>query len=74
MRRRAALAGALSLLLLAGIGTLVVPAGAGPSDPTIAFGAYAKPRNGQTDQQAVSSLENSIGRRLGLIRVFDFWD
>jgi Glycosyl hydrolase family 26 len=75
MRRRAALAFTLSLLLCAvGAGMLTAPAGAGPSDPTIAFGAYAKPRSGQTNQQAVTSLEGSIGRQLALVRVFDLWD
>ena len=74
MRRRTALAGTLSLLLCVGVGLLAAPAGAGPSDPTIALGAYANPRSGQTNQQAVTSLESSIGRQLALVRVFDLWD
>ncbi len=33
----------------------------------LAFGAYAKPRNGQSERQAVEALEAQIGRKLAVV-------
>ncbi len=44
-----------------------------PADP-VALGAYAKPRNGQSERQAVEALEAQIGRKLEVVRVFETWD
>jgi hypothetical protein len=38
------------------------------------FGAAVKPRSGQTKIGAVQSLENEIGRKLRLVRVYDLWN
>ena len=44
-----------------------------PDDP-IRWGAYVKPRSGQTQQTAVEAFEEMVGRPLGAVRVFDSWD
>ena len=41
---------------------------------TVFFGAWVKPRGSQTHQQAVSSLEADIGRRLSIDHVYHGWD
>jgi hypothetical protein len=38
------------------------------------FGAAVKPRSGQTKIGAVQALENKIGRKLRLVRVYDLWN
>ena len=75
-RRRvgAVIAAALVALLLAGaVGA--PPSSAQQTTPEpLAFGAYAKPRNGQSERQAVEALEAQIGRKLAVVRVFETWD
>jgi hypothetical protein len=44
-----------------------------PAEP-LAFGAYAKPRNGQSERQAVEALETQMGRKFSVVRVFETWD
>lgn len=51
---------------------LAVPAGAGI--PPLLFGAFPEPRNGLTPQQAVLQLESTLGRKLAVVREYDFWD
>ena len=51
---------------------LAPPAGA--TTPPLLFGAYPKPLNGLTPQQAVVKLESTIGRDLAVVREYDFWD
>jgi hypothetical protein len=42
------------------------PAGAGPNDPTVLFGARPEPGN----QQGTTALESQIGRKLAAIRAY----
>jgi Glycosyl hydrolase family 26 len=61
----------LSLATAVAATVLVVgPAGAGPTDPTVLFGARPEPGT----QQGTTALETQIGRRLGAIRVYYNWD
>jgi hypothetical protein len=46
------------------------PAGAGPNDPTVLFGARPEPGN----QQGTTALESQIGRQLAAVRVYYNWD
>jgi hypothetical protein len=46
------------------------PAGAGPNDPTVLFGARPEPGT----QQGTTALEGKIGRRLAAVRVYYNWD
>jgi hypothetical protein len=46
------------------------PAGAGPNDPTVLFGARPEPGN----QQGTTALEGQIGRQLAAVRVYYNWD
>lgn len=41
---------------------------------TVLFGAAVKPRSGQSQQQAVQSLESKLGVRLDAYREFRLWD
>ena len=70
----AVIAAALVAVLLAGaVGA--PPSSAQQTTPEpLAFGAYAKPRNGQSERQAVEALEAQIGRKLAVVRVFETWD
>ncbi|MCU1361457.1 MAG: domain containing protein [Ilumatobacteraceae bacterium] len=54
-------------------GAMPVQAAEVPSAP-LAFGAYAKPRNGQTERSAVEAYETQVGRKLAVVRVFETWD
>jgi Glycosyl hydrolase family 26 len=65
-----------TLVLAAGILTAGIPgpASAGPTDPTVIFGAHAAQRAGQTKDQAVSAFETQLGRKLALVRVYYLWD
>jgi hypothetical protein len=45
-----------------------------PNQPTLIWGAFARPVSGQSSQQAVQSLETKVGRQLGAVRVFLLWD
>ncbi|HJW60938.1 MAG TPA: glycosyl hydrolase, partial [Actinomycetota bacterium] len=49
---------------------LAAPAGAGPNDPTVLFGARPEPGT----QQGTTALEGKIGRRLATVRVYYDWD
>src|SRR5438309_10336938 len=66
--------------LLLGVVGLATPASAtlsaegSPSQPHVMLGAYPKARNGQTQQQAVTDLESSLGRSLALVREYDRWN
>lgn len=62
------------LLCSAWLAASAVPAGAGPNDPTIVFGAATKALSGQTQPQAVTETENKIGRALAMVRVYYLWD
>jgi hypothetical protein len=42
--------------------------------PKVVFGAFVKPRSGQTELSAVTALENKLGRKLAVVRMFDRWD
>jgi hypothetical protein len=50
------------------------PLGAGPTDPTVVFGAATVPRGGETKVQAITNLETQLGRKLALVRVYYLWD
>lgn len=47
--------------------------GAAEADGVL-FGAYAQPRGGQSDIQAVQALESSLGSKLPIVRDFTKWD
>lgn len=49
-------------------------AAATASSRTVLLGAWVKPREGQTHQQAVAGLETDIGRRLSVDHVYHGWD
>jgi Glycosyl hydrolase family 26 len=57
-------------LAVAATGLVAAPAGAGPNDPTVLFGARPEPGN----QQGTTALEGSIGRKLAAIRIYYNWD
>ena len=56
-------------LAVVGVG-LAGPAGAGPGDPTVLFGARPEPAT----QQGTTALETQIGRKLAAVRVYYSWD
>ncbi|MGE3587945.1 MAG: glycosyl hydrolase [Ilumatobacteraceae bacterium] len=58
---------------MSGVGSSSTPASAATAGP-IAFGAYAKPRNGQSERQAVEAFEAQAGRKLEVVRVFETWN
>jgi hypothetical protein len=70
MRKRVLLLGVLVLSLAVTAAGLATPAGAGPNDPTMLFGARPEPGT----QQGTTTLEGKIGRRLAAIRVYYNWD
>jgi hypothetical protein len=70
MRKRVLLLGVLVLSLAVTAAGLATPAGAGPNDPTVLFGARPEPGT----QQGTTTLEGKIGRRLAAIRVYYNWD
>ena len=70
MRKRVLLLGVLVLSLAVTAAGLATPAGAGPNDPTVLFGARPEPGT----QQGTTTLEGRIGRRLAAIRVYYNWD
>jgi hypothetical protein len=65
---------AVALLCSAWAGVGAGPAGAGPNDPTVVFGAAVKNLSGQTQQQAVTEFETQLGRPLTMVRVYYLWD
>lgn len=72
MRHRTAASVLLAVVMVA---TSVLPAsGVDPATPTIAWGAYAAVRTGQTQQSAVTSLQGNVGRELAVSREFLLWD
>ena len=70
MRKRVQLLTVLVLSLAVASAGLAAPAGAGPNDPTVLFGARPEPGT----QQGTTSLEGKIGRRLATVRVYYNWD
>jgi hypothetical protein len=70
MGKRVLLLGVLVLSLAVTAAGLATPAGAGPNDPTVLFGARPEPGT----QQGTTTLEGKIGRRLAAIRVYYNWD
>jgi hypothetical protein len=70
MRKRAWLLTVLVLSLAVASAGLAAPAGAGPNDPTLLFGARPEPGT----QQGTIALEGKIGRRLAAVRVYYNWD
>ena len=70
MRKRAWLLTVLVLSLAVASAGLAAPAGAGPNDPTVLFGARPEPGT----QQGATALEGKIGRRLAAVRVYYNWD
>jgi hypothetical protein len=70
MRKRVLLLTVLVLSLAVASAGLAAPAGAGPNDPTVLFGARPEPGT----QQGTTSLEGKIGRRLATVRVYYNWD
>ena len=70
MRKRVLLLTVLLLSLAVASAGLAAPAGAGPNDPTVLFGARPEPGT----QQGTTSLEGKIGRRLATVRVYYNWD
>src|SRR5919198_5464456 len=52
----------------------ITQASAVSSQPKIIFGPSAGSRAGEPQQQAVTNIENEIGRRLAAVRVFKRWD
>ena len=70
MRKRVLLLGVLVLSLAVTAAGLATPAGAGPNDPTVLFGARPEPGT----QQGTTTLEGKIGRRLAAVRVYYNWD
>ncbi|MBI5088423.1 MAG: hypothetical protein HZB15_06050 [Actinobacteria bacterium] len=59
--------------VMSGVGSTPNTASAATAGP-IAFGAYAKPRHGQSERQAVEAFEAQAGRKLEVVRVFETWD
>jgi hypothetical protein len=71
MTKRPRLLAPLCLALaVVATGLAAAPAGAGPNDPSVLFGARPEPGN----QQGTTTLEAQAGRRLGAIRVYYNWD
>jgi hypothetical protein len=70
MRKRVLLLGVLVLSLAVTAAGLATPAGAGPNDPTVLFGARPEPGT----QQGTTTLEGKIGRRLAAVRAYYNWD
>jgi len=70
MRKRVLLLTVLLSSLAVASAGLAAPAGAGPNDPTVLFGARPEPGT----QQGTTSLEGKIGRRLATVRVYYNWD
>jgi hypothetical protein len=70
MRKRAWLLTVLVLSLAVASAGLAAPAGAGPNDPTVLFGARPEPGT----QQGTTTLESRIGRRLAAVRVYYNWN
>jgi hypothetical protein len=75
-RRRLHAVSALCLLL----GALIFPplapstAAVDPGAPTMVFGSYVERRGTQTEAEALTAFEQTIGRTLGTVRVFERWD
>lgn len=68
---------ALSVAVLLVAALLAPMPGAGPAGASggpVVFGAAQAAYSGATSQQAVTSLESSIGRPLAAIRIYDNWD
>jgi PKD repeat protein len=73
-RWKVGVAAALAVASVLGVVDMRAPAAtAGDGLAPLAFGAFPQPRNGQTPQQAVTALENTIGRPLEVVRVFETW-
>jgi hypothetical protein len=70
MRKRVWLLTVLVLSLAVASAGLAAPAGAGPNDPTVLFGARPEPGT----QQGTTALEGKIGRRLATVRIYYNWD
>jgi glycosyl hydrolase family 26 len=70
MSKHARLMVLLCLTVAVAASGLAVPAGAGPNDPTVLFGARPEPGN----QAGTTALEAKIGRQLGAIRIYYTWD
>jgi len=68
--------GRVLLLVTIVCGALVVPgvAGAGPNDPTVLFGAYAKPTGGQSQQAALEDWEDAAQRQAAVVREYLTWN
>jgi hypothetical protein len=47
---------------------------AADSPNALVFGAFPRPKGGDTQQEATEELEAQIGRRLETVRVFETWD
>ena len=70
MRKRVLLLTVLVLSLAVVSAGSPRPPGAGPTDPTVLFGARPEPGT----QQGTTALESKIGRRLAAIRIYYNWD
>jgi hypothetical protein len=70
MRKRVLLLVVLVLALAVTAAGLAAPAGAGPNDPTVLFGARPEPGT----QQGTTALQGKIGRQLAAVRVYYNWD
>ncbi|HEY6709724.1 MAG TPA: hypothetical protein VJB61_19285, partial [Actinomycetota bacterium] len=70
MRKRVLLLTVLLVSLALASAGLAAPAGAGPNDPTVLFGARPEPGT----QQGTTSLEGKVGRRLAAVRVYYNWN
>ena len=71
-RRR--VAGAIAVLLLSAATMVWWSARADALGNGIAFGAYAAPVNGLTNQTAFEKLERQLGSKLPMVRTFSDWD
>jgi hypothetical protein len=65
-------AGAADLTPAARPGTTVAPASS--TTAKVVFGAFVKPRTGQTQLSAITALETKLGRKLAVVRMYDHWD
>jgi Glycosyl hydrolase family 26 len=70
MRKRVLLPTVLLVSLAMASAGLAAPAGAGPNDPTVLFGARPEPGTAT----GTTALEGRLGRRLAAVRVYYNWD
>jgi hypothetical protein len=70
MRKRVLLLTVLLVALAMASAGLAAPAGAGPNDPTVLFGARPEPGT----MLGTTALEAKLGRRLAAMRVYYNWD